>query len=220
MTIRDARVECIKEDSAMKRIKFNFATMLLLVLADKAKFIILMMTGNAFFTTPAPALADVLAKVNELLVAITKAEQGTKADKQERDDLGTELVILLNQLGYYVMNIAAGKEQVLLSSGFDLENDRTPIGPLGQVLNVNAKMTGVEGAIDLKWKKLRGAKFYTVQVTTTPEVAASWTQLAIVPRSRVLLTEMPSLQVRYFRVAGTGTAGQGPWSEVADGVAR
>ncbi|MFN0031548.1 MAG: hypothetical protein ACKVOR_05260 [Flavobacteriales bacterium] len=92
--------------------------------------------------------------------------------------------------------------------------------PLTQVLNVSSKMTGVEGVIDLKWKRLRGAKFYTVQVTATPEVAASWTQLVIVPRSRVKLTEMPSLQVRYFRVAGTGTAGQGPWSEVAEGIAR
>lgn len=204
----------------MARIRFDFGKLVPVDLGEKCKFILLKMTGNAFFTTPSPTLAAVLAKLDELLDAITKAEQGSKADKKKRDDVADELIELLLQLGGYVTSVAGNKEQVLLSSGFDLESSRIPVGPLGQVQNVRTKTTGVQGEIEIRWKKLRGAYTYQVQMTLTNEVEASWKTVATVPRARLLKENVPSMQVHYFRIAGVGTSGQGPWSEIANGFAN
>ncbi len=204
----------------MRRIRFDFGRLVPVDLAEKCKFILLSMSTSAFFTTPLPTLATVQAKQTELVDAITVAEQGSKADKQKRDDLANELIELLLQLGGYVTSVGGNKEQVLLSSGFDLESARVPVGPLGQVLNVRTKTTGVQGEIEIRWKKLRGAYTYLVQMTLTNEVEASWKTVATVPRARLLKENVPSMQVHYFRIAGVGTSGQGPWSEIANGFAN
>lgn len=204
----------------MKRIKVDFSHFKSLELAEKASFVIESMTGNVNFTTPSPTLAAMLTETNGLFTAITKAEQGTRAQKKDRDDKTIALAVSLTQLAGYVTSVAGSNETAMLSSGFDLERAKTPIGPLGQVENVRIRTTGVTGEVDIRCKKLRGAYVYEVQMTLTPDVEASWLPAATVTKARVLKIGLPSLKVHYFRIAGIGTSGQGPWSEVADGFAK
>ncbi|MFN0031641.1 MAG: hypothetical protein ACKVOR_05725 [Flavobacteriales bacterium] len=204
----------------MGKIRLDFGRLKPVELGEKAKLIVLMMSGNAFFTTPSPTLAAILVLADDLFLLISKAEQGSKADKQARDDKADELIEALTQLAGYVTSIGGIKDQVLLSSGFDLEKPKTPIGPLGAVLDVRTKTTGVIGQLGVRWKKLKGAHIYLVQITQTPGVESSWVTIANVPRTRLMREGVVSMQVFYFRICGIGTAGQGPWSEVADGYAR
>ncbi|MFN0031403.1 MAG: hypothetical protein ACKVOR_04510 [Flavobacteriales bacterium] len=204
----------------MKRIKLNFAQFKPINLVEKTKFVVMSMEGNINFTTPSPALADVLTEANALLTAIGLAEQGTKAQKHDRDEKAADLVVTLTQLAGYVTNVAANKESVMLSSGFDLERARTPVGLLGVVENLRTKMTGVTGEVEVKAKKLRGAAAYKLQMTLTPDEENSWVLVATIVKARTMMTGLPSLTVHYFRMAGIGASGQGPWSEVADGFAK
>ena len=101
--------------------------------ADKVAKALLLetkMTGNANFPTPDPTLVDLKTGREKLEVAMVAAANGDHVRIFERNVAEVELDQLIVRLAMYVSNVAQGDPLIILSSGFDLRKEASPIGPL------------------------------------------------------------------------------------------
>lgn len=173
------------------------------------------MTGNANFTTPDPSAADFLALVDGFNTALQNAiaaQQTAKEMTSLKDAARSALETGLTARGSYVDLKSGGVEPVILSSGLMVKNPPAPVGELPAPAGFLAAMGSLEGQVKLKWKKVRGAVSYIVQVSpqAMPRV---WTQVVVSPTTSAVATGLTPGQTYVFRVCAVGTAGQGPWSD-------
>lgn len=77
------------------------------------------MNNNAFFPEPTPALEDVQALLDDFSAKLAVAKRkGSPADTAFKNASRKLLSTALNQLAFYVSQVARGELPVLLSSGF------------------------------------------------------------------------------------------------------
>lgn len=185
---------------------------------DKIQFarqIVLDMTGNGNFTTPAPALAAITAAANALEAAYNDAQaarQTAKSLTSLQNQKDAELMLLLMQEANYVQNASRGDRAKIESSGFGVRNAPSLIGPLPAPANVTVVPTEESGAVGMNWDKVRGARSYIVErATDAPQL--DWVPAISTTKSKALINTITSGTKYWFRVAGVGAAGQGPWSD-------
>lgn len=196
-----------------------------LTIPQKIQFIrqvVTAMTGNANFTTPAPALAAITALVNALEAAFNVAQAAYLTAKQ-KTDLQTaaeqQMDAAITQLAAYVENITAGDAGKILSGGMETRADAVPIGALPAPQNLSATAGDQDGDIDLDWDNIRGAKSYRMEKSSDPITATSWQLVEVVTKSKGTVSGLTSGTKYWFRVAAIGTAGQSPWSDPATKIA-
>src|SRR5689334_8174116 len=73
---------------------------------EKAELIVSSMTGNAYFTTPDPALADITAQVTVVKAKQIAAKKRTQGAVEERNAEMFKLAELLRKETNYVQGIA------------------------------------------------------------------------------------------------------------------
>jgi len=173
------------------------------------------MTGNANFTTPAPAAVPFQALYDNFESALDTAELAASTAKQKtvlKDSARAALEQGLIQRGSYVDLTAAGDEAKILTSNFPVREAPLPIGELPAPVDFLATMGDMSGEIDLVWSRVHGAKSYVVQHSpyATPR---AWSQATIVTGSKATITDCTPGELCVFRVAAVGAAGQGPWSD-------
>ena len=180
-----------------------------------ARQIVLDMTGNANFDIPAPALTAVSAAATDLETAYNAAQtarQVAKSLTSNQDAKAAALDLILAQEANYVENTANGDRTKIESSGFSVRNPSAPIGPLPMVTDLAVAPSENEGSADLKWKLIRGARSYVIERASAAPTL-NWAPIASPTKSKASVNTMTSGQKYWFRVAGIGAAGQGPWSE-------
>lgn len=190
-------------------------------LAAKADFIVERMSGNPAFPAPVPALSEVADAVTALRKATVTALDGGKTATAIRIKRQRELKKLLDQLAGYVVSLAEGNELAILSSGFEVRKPSKPAPEPHMPADLRAYISDHTGRVDLTWSPVDPALTYHVQWAaseTTDEKA--WQLVAVSTRSSARITGLPSGQVAYFRVAGIGTKGMGPWSQVASTLVK
>lgn len=173
------------------------------------------MTGNASFTTPDPPAADFLALVDGFGTALQgaiAAQQTAREKTSLKDAARAALVAGLTARGNYVDLKSGGQASVILSSGLPVRTPASPVGELPTPMGFLATMGPLEGQVKLKWKKVRGAVSYIVQVSpqAMPRV---WTQVMVSPTTSAMAMGLTPGQTYVFRVCAVGAAGQGPWSD-------
>jgi hypothetical protein len=125
-----------------------------------------------------------------------------------------ELVInTLASLGSGVEQIAEGDTAVVLASGFGVQAERAPVGPLGAPQNLRATTADIEGQVEARWNKVRGANAYIVECA--PESGGEWKQTAVITRVNCVIPGLESGKKYRVRVCAVGATGQGPWSDEA-----
>ena len=185
-------------------------------LAAKGDFILERMTGNPAFPTPTPTLDTLATAIADLRAAITAALDGGKTATAIRKARQRELTLLINQLAGYISSVAEGNALAILSSGFEVRGKRQPAPEPGTPRNLRAYITDHTGRVDLAWAPVEPAVTYHIQATSTdPQDEKGWQLAAVSTRASAKLTGLPSGQIMHFRVAGIGTKGIGPWSQVA-----
>ncbi len=190
-------------------------------LAAKADFIIGRMTDNLAFPNPTPTLAAITAATADLRAAITGALDGGKTATAIKNARHKELRKLLNQLAGHVASVAEGNELAILSSGFTVRKPGQPAPEPAKPVDVRAFISDHTGRVDLTWAPLEPAVTYHIQWTAgDPSDERAWQLVAVSTRSSAKVTGLPSGQVSYFRVAGIGTKGMGPWSQVASTLVK
>ena len=202
----------------MAKVKLGLKNMPIPVKAELATRIVTAMTGNANFTTPNPALADITAAKTALETAyndaLTKRQQAKSAtDLMADKEKNLERVLTLEAL--YVENVSGGDELKIQSAGMSVKDAGAPIGELPAPMGLYATAGDEDGEIVLNWEPVRGAKSYTVQMTTDPNVLDSWAHKMNAPESFTDIKGLTSGGKFWFRVAGVGAAGQGAFSDPA-----
>jgi hypothetical protein len=185
-------------------------------LAAKADFIVERMTDNDDFPNPQPSLASVTAAAVVLRQAVTGSLDGGKTATAIRKVRHKELHLMLNKLAGHVSSVAGEDELLIRSCGFGVRRTPTPQGEPGKPASVRAAATEHLGRVDLAWTPVPEAVTYHIQHTQgDPLGEDGWELIAVSTRAAVQVKGLPSAKLSHFRVAGIGTAGMGPWSQVS-----
>lgn len=175
------------------------------------------MAGNANFPTPSPDLAIIEAKRVELNEWIGKSSFGDKRAIEMRRTVYAQLQELLRQLAGYIVSIAAGDGNVILSSGFEISKEKTPAAPVSRPVDLRINRTAYEGKVIIDWASVSNSQMYVVEMTMeNPEsAAAKWETIAMTTKSRHEVTDLIFGNYYYFKVKAVGPHNESPYSEVA-----
>jgi hypothetical protein len=185
-------------------------------LAAKADFIVERMTDNDAFPNPQPSLATISAGAAALRKAVTGALDGGITATAMKDACHRDLRLLVNKLAGHVSSVAGDDELLIRSCGFGVRSSGTPKGEPGKPANLRAVATEHVGRVELAWTPVPEAVTYHIQHTQgDPLGEEGWELIAVSTRAAVQVKGLPSAKLSHFRVAGIGTVGMGPWSQVS-----
>jgi hypothetical protein len=198
----------------MAKVKTNLRKLTALEKVALARQVVTGMTGNASFTTPAPALTAITTAATALETAYNAALTARTASKTATStvtDKENALVALLNQEAAYVQNASDGDATKIESSGFDVANRPSPIGDLPAPLAVEFDANVNPGNMGIKWTSVRGAMSYIVE--RAPDSAPTdFVAVANPTKTQSVVNTMTSGQKYWFRIAAVGAAGVGEWT--------
>jgi hypothetical protein len=121
---------------------------------------------------------------------------------------------LINLEAAYVQNASGGDRTKIESSGFDVANPNSPIGPLPAPAAVDFDANVNPGHMGIKWKGVRGAMSYIVE-RASDSAPTDYIVVANPTAPRALVNTMTSGQRYWFRIAAVGAAGTGEWTSPA-----
>jgi len=171
----------------------------------KAYHIVDMMTGNAYFPNPSPALADVKIANDNFNVAVDKVENGSRVDTANKNDLREVLVALLRKLALYVEVISDGDETIILSSGFDVSKQPSVVGPLDKPIKISVTMGKNPGTVIFSCEVIKNAHFYEFEYLEAPKSETSvWIKVTST-KHKVTIEGLTSGKQYIFRVAAAGS---------------
>lgn len=190
-------------------------------LAAKADFIVERMTDNPAFPDAAPFLTAISAATVALREAMVGALDGGRTATAIRKSRHRDLKLQLDQLAGHVASVAGNNELAILSAGFGVRKTSSPLPEPSMPTDLRAAITDHTGRVDLTWAPVEPAVTYHIQWTAgDPSDEKSWSLVSVSTRASAKVTGLPSGQVSYFRVAGIGTKGMGPWSQVASTLVK
>ena len=202
----------------MAKVKLGLFRLPVLEKIALANRIITAMTGNPNFVTPNPTLAVITAAKTALESAyndtLTQRQQA-KTSTEVLDDTEKATDLKLTQAAHYVENVSAGDEAKILSAGMSVKDAASPVGELPAPMGLYATSGDEDGEIVLNWEPVRGAKSYSVQMTTDPNVPESWAHKLNATESFTDVKGLTSGGKFWFKVAAVGAAGQGAFSDPA-----
>lgn len=206
----------------MAKVKLNFRGLPIPEKLVRAQQIITAMTGNANFTSPHPALAQVTTATNDLDAAYAAALAARQEARTLTNVVNTEEYAfdgLFSQLASYVESVSGGDEAKIQSSGMDIRSQGTNLGELSPPEALNASQGDHQGEIDLQWDKVERARSYVIERSTDPVTDTSWQHAAVSTRSSVTVEDLTSATKYWFRVAAVGSNSQSGWSNPATRIA-
>ncbi len=202
-----------------KRVKAGLGDKNVLQKVELGRRLVTSCTGNANFTTPNPPLADITTASNAAELAFNNAQNGGDSERAILAEKELALDIIISAFASYVDSIAMGSETIILSSGFEASKDPEPGGQPEQVTDLRAEMTKKKGEIKTRFKRVKRAVAYLVEISDTPD-DAGFKLKVIVTATRYLVTGLNSLRSYWFRVRAVGRGGLlGPYSDPAEGIA-
>jgi hypothetical protein len=129
------------------------------------------------------------------------------------DTARAALDLILTQRGSYVDLVANGDPNVILSSGFQLRANPTPVGDLAAPANLSVELNDTPGLMLLTWEGVEKARAYNLQISPASTPARTWAPLLTSSTTKTRLDDLKLGQLYAFRVAAVGGAtGQSPWS--------
>lgn len=172
--------------------------------------------AGTIFNSLNPSPAELEGKANDFKDALVAADEGTKADTEEKNVQRTELEAMLTLQAQNVAEIANGNLVTYLLSGYEAK-DVTPssVGELGRPDMHKVEPTDNEGELKCNWSAIEHKQNYTVRTYTDPaDPEGSKVSEEIVSPSSAILQGLPSGEKVYVDArANGGSTGHGPWSD-------
>ena len=202
-------------------VKLGHTQVTAVALVDKSRTNVKMMTGNAAYATPNPKLIDITTAADTLDSAIQAYDfSRSRLDKEQRDDVFATLKDLRKRLGAYVQTESEGEQALITSAGFETEKAAQPFGMLPAPQNVRAVVMPFPGQVEVRFGGVKGRIAYQVSICAgDPKVDADWTLHATTGKNRLVVKNLESNKVYFFRVLAIGAAGAGPVSDSASAKA-
>jgi hypothetical protein len=170
------------------------------------------MENNAVFPNPPAALAALKKVLPEFQDALVKAKSRDKEMVSIKNDKKAIVLDLLAQLADYVSATCNGDRTLILSSGFDVTEERNKM-PAPSIGTLEVKL-GPPGEATTRISNIEGAKAYIHQYTTEPPgVNTVWVGEGSSQRAYTF-SGLTSDKRYWFRVVAIGSNGQRAFSVV------
>lgn len=197
----------------MKRVKNGWEQKSDANLSVGARSAITHLTGNNYFPSPVPSLAEMQVFADNFDNALMQAKLGSHTAIAEKNARRAELIAALHSLGRYVDQAANGDEVALDSSGLLLTKDPSPMPPLTQPEGLTLANGVNPGELEVRINRQRGVRAYQYEYTPDPLTPASaWTP-RLSSSSKTVLDGLTSDQKYWCRVGFIGSGGQLVYSE-------
>ncbi len=201
------------------KILFNFNRYSNPALLSKANVILIAMSGNPAFSSPAPTLAYITDAYDAFVTVSAVVNLGDRTQIPLRNVRRKELMTLLESLAGYVTYTANSNYVALATSGFDMEKGKTPTPPIGNPQNLILKDGLNPGSIDISVNPVPFATSYLVELTIGEITANTVWQTQGCSRSKCTITDL--LPGTYScRVAAIGTKKQIAYSDIVSWIVR
>jgi hypothetical protein len=159
----------------------------------------------------------------ELLAKITAADtkineyNAAKANLAElkagRDNAILALLAALKVEATAVQLQTGGIAEQILSTGYKVKAEPSPVAPPAQVQNLKLVAGAEEGTLKASWKRVHSAKSYEIQSSADPITPTSWVDQGDSSKTQVLLNSFTSGQRIWVHVRAFGAGGYGAWSD-------
>lgn len=183
------------------------------------RYLVANMSENDHFQSPDPSLKQLETAALELEQIRELALDGGKRHKANEKVKEKHLTTLISQMRSYVQTVSKGDEAIIRSSGMDIAKRKTPSKTPHAPQSLLAEYGSRKGEINLKWKRVTGARIYLVEITTDKTQTTSWKLAAQSTKSRITLQQLESGKKYWCRVSAVGTAGQSDWSQAVENYA-
>ncbi len=180
------------------------------------------MTGNAKYPTPTPELTDIQVLLDDFTAKLAIArKRGSPEDTALKDESRSPLIVVMQQLGYYVNSVAQGHLSTLLSSGFPTNStsfaNQVPL----KVDNVRLSDGRQSGQVKLDFAPQRIATIYEYRYRIRTDNPSEWGDRFTTTSSRSNI--IAPLEVGKFyevQARAINTQGVGDWSDSANILVR
>ena len=125
-----------------------------------------------------------------------------------RDELEVNIVSLANALEGEVK----GNPTAIKNAAFSLVAEKQAVGQVAAPPNLTVKAGALEGTLKLRWKRVRGARTYIVQMAT--DANGPWKQVGVSIKASFVAEGLTSGTKYWFRVQALGASGPSGWSGV------
>ena len=133
--------------------------------------------------------------------AMEKAKNGDRVEIAKRNNTRNTLIDVLLQIKSFLEMNFASDYVALVSSGYDLRKESTPIGELPAPISMQLT-SDQEGCILVNVKAVKGAKMYVYEYGLANEEA---TQLIVNSKSTFKITGLLTASIYRVRAAAVGT---------------
>ena len=192
------------------RVALSFARKIDTDLIAFVRNVITMMTGNAQYASPTPALAALTTAVNDFETAVHDALDGGKIAIATRNASRVNLLAMIRQLAAYVQANCGTDLLALLSSGFEAVRAPSPAGILAAPQNPRLSLTGKSGELMFRFDRVNNTNNYSIQ--TAPAASGPWEDEDLSTSTRVLLGGLTPGEVLWARACANGSAGASEWT--------
>ena len=173
--------------------------------------IVLATTGSSVYVTPSPTLASITAAVNLLEADQLALKNGGPLATKTRNAQSKIVTALMNSFVAYVYVTSGGDEIKIASTTLDIIQPPSPPGLMGQVQSLKGVPGTFPGNIVLKWKAIKGKKYYFIQ--RSADGMTDWAdQGEPVTKATAIVTSLVTETASFFRVAAGNALGLGEYS--------
>ena len=170
------------------------------------------LTDNPTFPTLKETAAAIKAASDILNGYLANMATGNKQLTAEKNVARINLENLLGATALKVQDISGGDEVKILSSGFEINRKRTPVGVLDQVMNVQVKLGKTSGSLDISWDVVSNAYSYEIRYTKNPKTDASIYAGVTSTKRKVTIENLIPGQTYIVQVAAVGSNSKRVWS--------
>lgn len=178
--------------------------------------------GGSVFATITPSTGTLSDKNVAYENALVKADDGTRADTEDKDNKRELLEDALTAQAIDAARLANGNLALYLSTGYKAKNTAgTPTGELPAVTGLLLDYGDSAGELKANWTPMSDAQNFSIQVYTdalnpNTTIVKEYVKSKI-GKQQTKLDGLPSGQIVFARVrANGGSSGVGPWSDPAE----
>jgi hypothetical protein len=197
-----------------KKIKLGLRGLDIKLKVDTARKIINCMEKNSRFPQPDPELAEIELAANMVenkYSELLKERCFLQKINMELNICENDLDKKITLLAAYVESKAKGDVDAIHSAGMEVRSDSVPVGIPGRVVIRSVRETQNSGEIKLNWEKVRGSKFYNIEIKDSQD--SNWRLYDSTTKTKILITDLESGTKYWFRVQASGSAGKGEYSD-------
>jgi hypothetical protein len=179
------------------------------------------MTDNPSFTTPNPTLATFDTAIANLAAKQAARDQIIEAAKAATLDLHAAehaYDLCVTQIATYAEGVVLGDQQKLESAGFTVRKTPEPIVSLEMVTDLKVTSNSYNGVLFAKWKPVRGARTYEIQLCPDPVTQTGWRSIKPSTSSRAEIDGLTPGARIWVQVRAVAKKLVGPWSQPASKI--